>query len=113
MIASARPLREHQLIHSLPSPGRDRQIYAAATAALAASKYIPLRQLNCNVVDGVVEISGTVSSFYLKQLAQAAMLQLNGGGVRNLVQVIGESIALVARDCQNNPDLRRLAQGAS
>ncbi len=111
MIASARPLREHQLIKGLPSSGRDRQIHAAATAALAASQYISLRQLNCSVVDGLVEISGTVSSFYLKQLAQAAMLQLNGEGVRNLVQVIGESVALSRNGLRQQSELRRLAQG--
>jgi hypothetical protein len=50
-----------------------------------------------------VEIWGTVSSFYLKQLAQAAVLQISAGGVRNLVQVRGESIALATLR-RNSPD---------
>ncbi|MBI3837525.1 MAG: BON domain-containing protein [Planctomycetia bacterium] len=105
MIASARLSGDHQLVYSEPAASCDRQIHAAASAALAASKYIPLRQLNCRVADGVVEISGTVSSFYLKQLAQAAVLQLNWAGVvRNLVEVSGESIALAATDCRNSLD---------
>jgi hypothetical protein len=79
---------------------RDQQIFAAATEALASSKYLPLHKLHCRVFDGVVEISGTVGSFYLKQLAQAAVLQLNGASVvRNLVEVSGEPAALVATTC--------------
>ena len=78
----------------------DREIHQAATSALADSKYLPLRRLNCTVTGGVVEISGTVSSFYLKQLAQAAVLHLHRvETVRNLVQVCGESPVLVARTC--------------
>jgi hypothetical protein len=89
MIASACPPREDHVAHPALLPCRDRQIHAAVSAALAASKYIPLRQLNCRVADGVVEISGAVSSFYLKQLAQAAVLQLHRAGtVRNLVEVM-------------------------
>ncbi len=78
----------------------DRQVCRAVAAALAASKYGALRQLNCAVSDGVVEIFGTVSSFYLKQLAQAAAMQLaNGRVVRNLVEVCGESPVLIALSC--------------
>jgi osmotically-inducible protein OsmY len=78
----------------------DRKLYHAAVAALAASKYAALRRLNCSVSAGVVEISGTVSSFYLKQLAQAAVMQLDAvDGVRNLVEVSGESPVVVATHC--------------
>lgn len=70
------------------SSDRDRQLHAAATEMLAKSQYTPLRQLSCRVDRGTVEISGTVSSFYLKQLAQAAMQRVRPEGrVRNLVQV--------------------------
>ena len=66
----------------------DRQMQAAAMEALSLSSYVALRQLHCRVASGVVEISGTVSSFYLKQLAQAAMLRVEPcGAVRNLVEV--------------------------
>lgn len=78
----------------------DRQIYNAARAALSLSKYASLRGLRCSVIEGVVEISGTVSSFYLKQLAQAAVMQLDEvRRVRNLVEVCGESPVLVAMHC--------------
>ena len=78
----------------------DRQICNAARAALSVSKYASLRRLNCAVAEGVVEISGTVSSFYLKQLAQAAVMRLDEvGSVRNLVEVCGESPVRVATHC--------------
>lgn len=90
----------------------DRQIYNAAVATLAGSKYTPLRRLNCSVSEGVVEISGTVSSFYLKQLAQAAVMQLDQvGSVRNLVEVSGESPMLVATHCDADGDKRGASPG--
>jgi hypothetical protein len=71
---------------------RDRRMQAAAVEALSGSSYVALRQLNCRVLGGVVEISGTVSSFYLKQLAQAAMLRVQPSAtVRNLVEVRDKS----------------------
>lgn len=70
----------------------ERQLRNAAVAALMASKYAPLRGLRCSVSEGVVEISGTVSTYYLKQLAQVAVMELEGvKSVRNLVDVCGES----------------------
>jgi hypothetical protein len=87
MIASARFAPQDEL-----AAHRDQLLHAAATELLSNSNYTPLRQLNCRVLGGVVEISGRVSSFYLKQLAQAAILRLHPEGrVRNLVEVIGES----------------------
>jgi osmotically-inducible protein OsmY len=48
--------------------------------------------LNCSVLDGHVEISGTVPSFYMKQMAQVAVMQLEGAdGVQNLIEVRDQS----------------------
>jgi hypothetical protein len=70
----------------------DRRMQAAAAEALSGSRYMALRHLNCHVFGGVVEISGTVSSFYLKQLAQTAMLRVQPSvAVRNLVEVRDKS----------------------
>jgi hypothetical protein len=83
----------------------DRQIYMAATAALASSPYAPLRYLKCSVADGKVEISGTVTSYYLKQLAQAAIMQIERvDSVRNLVEVTGEPAVLVSTNCRPGAD---------
>jgi hypothetical protein len=83
------------------APARyDRQVYQAAVEALAGSKYPALHRLSCTVSGGVVELSGTVPSFYLKQLAQAAIMQIERvDGVRNLVAVCDESHVLVATGC--------------
>jgi hypothetical protein len=66
----------------------DRQMHSHTATSLATSKYTALRKLTCRVADGVVEITGSVPSFYLKQLAQSAILQLYPDCViRNLVRV--------------------------
>ena len=98
MIASPRHLRQPSFVSD-----RDRQLHAAAVEILSNSQYTPLRQLNCRVTEGVVEITGTVSTFYLKQLAQAAMLRIReAGGVQNLVEVVDESPVSVATDCASS-----------
>jgi hypothetical protein len=75
----------------LATSAGDRKLRAAVIEALTRSRYGALRRLDCRVLGGVVEISGTVSSFYLKQLAQAAVLELaSAGTVRNLVEVSDE-----------------------
>jgi hypothetical protein len=81
----------------------DLRTQAAVADALASSQYAALRRLDCRVTDGVVEISGIVSSYYLKQLAQAAVLQLHQArSIRNLVEVEGEASILVATHCGEN-----------
>jgi hypothetical protein len=98
MIATSRHLLKRPLVSD-----RDMRLQAAARDALAQSPYTPLRQLNCQVVSGVIELTGTVGTFYLKQLAQVAMMRLDpSGSVRNLIQVTGESPVTIATTC-NNP----------
>ena len=94
MIASA-----HDDTPFEPTPCLDRQVQAAATAALAASKYTAIRTLKCRVVDGVIEIIGRVPSFYLKQLAQAAVLPISPSGqVHNLVEVSEEALLVATHN---------------
>ena len=69
---------------------RDIQIRASVLDALKAMPYSALHDLKCRVSEGTAEITGTVPTFYLKQLAQAAVLQLGGVRVvRNLIEVSG------------------------
>lgn len=83
MFATARHSRPLELVSD-----RDRQLHAAAMEVLSKSNYGPLRRLTCRVDGGVVEISGTVPNFYLKQLAHAAVQRLQPTGrVHNLVEV--------------------------
>ncbi len=69
---------------------RDIQIRASVLDALKSMPYAALRHLKCRVSEGTAEITGTVPTFYMKQLAQAAVLQLSGVRlVRNLIEVTG------------------------
>lgn len=45
---------------------------------LRESPYFELRNLQCDNVDGQLVIRGRVPSFYLKQLAQTAVLSVDG-----------------------------------
>jgi hypothetical protein len=61
----------------------------SAQARLATSAYLELRTLTCDSHEGVLAIRGRVSSFYLKQLAQAAVRDVPGVEViHNQVQVV-------------------------
>jgi len=51
---------------------------AAANACLRSSAYPPLRGVRCTVDGGAVVLSGSVPSFYLKQLAQEMVRKLDG-----------------------------------
>jgi osmotically-inducible protein OsmY len=67
---------------------QDRLIREKVDRALIDSGYAPLRSIHFDVFEGVVELSGCVPSFYVKQLAQAAVLRLEQiRGVRNRLRV--------------------------
>lgn len=89
MIASPRLTRQQQF-----SSESDRQLHAVVTEVLASSKYSPLRRLSCHVQEGVVEVSGIVSSYYLKQLATTALLPLSPGGRLNNLVEVREQVAI-------------------
>jgi osmotically-inducible protein OsmY len=56
---------------------------------LRRSGYLALRELSCEARDGAVCLRGHVSSYYLKQIAQAAAGDLPGvHSVINLIEVI-------------------------
>ena len=66
--------------------GKDESLRAAATARLRASGYRLLGNLRCEVRGGVISVSGEVPTFYLKQVAQTAVAQVDG--VQELVNLI-------------------------
>lgn len=65
----------------------DEALCRLARGLLEMSAYRPLTRLDCRVRDGVIELHGTVSSFFLKQMAQTAVLPLNLSRVRNCIRV--------------------------
>ena len=53
------------------------------------SPYGSIRELQCSFRDGVLVITGRVSSYYLKQLAQIAVLHLEGvKRISNQIEVV-------------------------
>ena len=65
-------LEEHKAMY-LPSPVETR-----AACALKQSSYPGLRRLNVQRNDDALVISGTVSTYYLKQLAQECLMPVRG-----------------------------------
>jgi osmotically-inducible protein OsmY len=75
----------HQSAVKLPS---DTSICEQTISLLNDSGHRSLGRLDCRVHQGVIELSGKVPSFYLKQLAQAVALRVETArGVQNRVRV--------------------------
>lgn len=56
--------------------------------ALATSGYRPLSRIECDVTESSVVLSGSLPTFFLKQLAQEIVLRLEGiDDVKNCVVV--------------------------
>jgi hypothetical protein len=69
----------------------ERGVQSAARAALQSAGYRALADLDCRVVNGSIVLSGSVSSYYLKQIAQAVVLRLaTPWRVNNCVNVMGQ-----------------------
>jgi osmotically-inducible protein OsmY len=56
----------------------DDRLRLAADKALRGSGYASMARLDVEVTRGHITISGTVPSFYLKQIAQAVVMKLDG-----------------------------------
>ncbi len=64
-----------------------------ASQALRRSPLPALRKLSLEETDAVVVINGRVSSYYLKQLAQEAVMPVLGGReLRNRVAVVRDAV---------------------
>ena len=60
----------------------------AVLERLRSSGYLVLRSVRCDVVGGVVVLSGAVPSFHLKQVAQAVVITVaEVQRVENLLEV--------------------------
>lgn len=96
MIAMARtPVTDR--FSDAPESDEDTLLYRGAVRRLRSTGYRLLDQLDCEVVDGVVTLLGVVPSFFLKQLAQEAVLPLNHvREVKNLVEVRREESLIAA-----------------
>ena len=60
-----------------------------AERRLHSSPYLALRGISCDCLDGVLVLRGCLPTYYLKQLAQEAVVGLAGfQGIDNQIQVI-------------------------
>ena len=60
-----------------------------ARSRLLGNPYLALRNVQCDFADGVLTLRGCLPSYYLKQVAQTAVAQLDGvRQVVNLIQVV-------------------------
>lgn len=76
------PSRSQSPAHVKP-PVRDavavsRHICELAVRRLEARQYPQLRRIHCDYHEGVMTLRGVVGSFHLKQVAQAALVGLDG-----------------------------------
>jgi hypothetical protein len=61
----------------MEEPDSVSSVLAQAREVIARSPHRGIKSLKCELVDGKVAISGEVSSFYLKQMAQECLLGEN------------------------------------
>jgi hypothetical protein len=73
----------------LPHRSKERQaVEAEARSRLRASGYHQLRIVSCEFREGVLTLRGHVSTFYLKQVAQTLIRDLDGAGeINNRLEV--------------------------
>lgn len=57
---------------------RASEIEHHAQRALGKSPYVELRRVGCRFDDGILTLEGQVTSFYLKQVAQTVVRQIDG-----------------------------------
>jgi len=66
----------------------DRDLSLQVKQSLRDSGFAALQRIRYRVVNGIVELSGDVSSFYFKQIAQELLLTLNDvQGIDNRLHV--------------------------
>lgn len=68
-----------------PTPG----IAEGAESCLRGNPYLALKNVSCEYCEGVLTLRGCLPSYYLKQMAQAAVSRVAGGArIVNQIEVI-------------------------
>jgi osmotically-inducible protein OsmY len=61
---------------------------------LRHSRYLALRKIGCEASDGVLTLRGCVNSYYLKQIAQMSVADLDGvKGIVNEIEVKADRLS--------------------
>jgi osmotically-inducible protein OsmY len=77
-------------MHAEPSrtSPREKPLVEQAVERLRNSPYLPLREVSCEYRRGVLSLRGEVATFYLKQLAQTTVSDLDGiDEIQNEIEV--------------------------
>jgi len=88
-------------VHSTtPVAERPAAIALTAETRLRESGYLALRDVSCEVRDGVLDLHGHLPTYYLKQIAQALVIEIEGvRRVINRIEVIALSKPNTRRTC--------------
>ncbi|MBV8314862.1 MAG: BON domain-containing protein [Planctomycetaceae bacterium] len=71
---------------------RERRIEEAAEGHLQRSGYLALQDIGCTCREGVVTLWGCLPTYYLKQIAQHVVAELEGVcGIINQIEVLASS----------------------
>lgn len=71
------------------APADDQFVCQQAQKSLRATGHAELREVHCRISAGIIVLRGTVGSYYLKQLAQAVVVQVDGVlAVANAIDVV-------------------------
>jgi hypothetical protein len=81
VIASRNPALDREA-----PPSRRTTIDREAECRLRRSGYLALRDVSCDVRAGVVRLRGRLPTYYLKQVAQAVVAEVEG--VRRIINLI-------------------------
>lgn len=75
-----------------PPTSNDSAVTEAAESHLRQHSYLALKNISCECRHGQLTLRGCVPSFYLKQIAQTVVAQIDGiAGIRNEIEVVGSS----------------------
>jgi osmotically-inducible protein OsmY len=85
----------------------DQVLQIKVNHLLASSPYALLRKLQCEVNEGMVTLYGSVPSFFLKQMAQEAILRL--GEVRRVKNQVEVGRAAHVQEVRSAADLYQMA----
>jgi osmotically-inducible protein OsmY len=70
----------------------ERRIEEVAEGHLRRSGYLALRDIGCTCREGVVTLRGCLPTYYLKQIAQHVVAELEGVcGIINRIEVLASS----------------------
>lgn len=87
MAATARPPKTAEAWPACRS--EDRRLASAAEKLLRESSYYPLRNISCDQRNGTLILHGRVRSYYMKQMAQVLIRQINPEkGIDNRIEVV-------------------------